>query len=196
MNMEKGEEMCERKEKCEREKMSEGRVTCGMEEKCEGEEKREGRGTCGTEEKCEGEGKCGGEEWVCDLLMAHGVRPTANRIVVTRVLNGARRPLSMRELEDEIETMDKSAVFRTLMLFKEHRLVHVISDGSNSERYELCRSHDHAHDDDAHLHFYCERCHRTFCIDEVAVPEVKLPKGYVMSSAMFVARGVCPECGK
>lgn len=134
------------------------------------------------------------ERTIEEMLAEHGVRPTANRIVIARCLSMAGRPLSMSEIEYEIETIDKSNISRTLATFREAHLVHTIEDGSDNVRYEICRSHEHHHDDDLHAHFYCEKCHRTFCMEEIPVPEVSLPQGYSVSSVNFVIKGICPEC--
>ena len=61
------------------------------------------------------------------LLAEHGVKLTANRILVARALSQAGRPLSLSELEDALETLDKSSIFRTLMTFKQAHLVHVLA---------------------------------------------------------------------
>lgn len=129
------------------------------------------------------------------LLVAHDIKPTANRIVVAKTLAAAERPMSLSELEYKILSIDKSGVFRALTLFREHHLVHVIEDGGDGVRYELCRSHDsHAEDDDQHVHFYCERCHRTFCLHDTPIPAVQLPHGYHLASINYMAKGLCPEC--
>ena len=129
------------------------------------------------------------------LLIAHDIKPTANRIVVAKTLAAAVRPMSLSELEYKILSIDKSGVFRVLTLFREHHLVHVIEDGGDGVRYELCHSHDgHAEDDDQHVHFYCERCHRTFCLPDTPIPAVELPAGYRLSSINYMAKGLCPDC--
>ena len=129
------------------------------------------------------------------LLIAHDIKPTANRIVVARTLAAAERPMSLSELEYKILSIDKSGVFRALSLFREHHLVHVIEDGGDGVRYELCLSHEgHETDDDQHVHFYCERCHRTFCITDMPIPAVKLPEGYHLQSINYMAKGLCPHC--
>ena len=129
------------------------------------------------------------------LLASHGIKPTANRIVVAKTLAAAERPMSLTELEYKILSIDKSGVFRALTLFREHHLVHVIEDGGDGVRYELCYSHDgHAEDDDQHVHFYCERCHRTFCLPDTPIPSVSLPQGYHLTSINYMAKGLCPDC--
>ena len=131
------------------------------------------------------------------LLSSHDIKPTANRIVVTRTLAAAERPMSLSELEYKILSIDKSGIFRTLTLFREHHLVHVLEDGGDGVRYELCYSHDgHHEDDDQHVHFYCERCHRTFCLADTPIPTVTLPEGYESQSINYMVKGLCPDCAE
>lgn len=128
------------------------------------------------------------------FLQEHGIKPTANRIVVLKALASANRPLSLTELEYQILTIDKSGVFRALTLFRENGLVHVLEGSADGVRYELCHSHSHDHDDDLHVHFHCEQCNRTYCLDDTPVPVVGLPEGFVMSSVNYMVKGVCPTC--
>ncbi len=127
-------------------------------------------------------------------MESHGIKPTANRIVVANALLSSLRPMSLSELEEIILTIDKSGIFRTLTLFKEHHLVHVIEDGGDGVRYEVCHSHSHEHDDDVHVHFFCERCQKTFCLDNIKIPQVDLPDGYEMTTVNYVIKGWCPTC--
>ena len=130
------------------------------------------------------------------LLEEHGIKPTANRIVVVRELAKSLRPVTLAELETRILTIDKSNIFRALALFREHHLVHIIEGGSEGVRYELCHSHDHEHDEDIHPHFYCEKCQQTYCLDYTEIPEVNLPKGFEKKSANFMIKGICGNCKK
>lgn len=130
------------------------------------------------------------------LLELHDIKPTANRIVVVNALMECERPMSLSELEYKILTIDKSGIFRTLTIFKEHHLVHVIEDGGEGVRYELCHSHNHKHDDDVHVHFFCEHCHKTYCFENIKIPQVDLPDGYEMTTINYVIKGRCPECKK
>ena len=128
------------------------------------------------------------------LLEEHGVKVTPNRLLVARALQEAGRPLSLMELEALLETVDKSAVFRTLVTFKDARLVHVLEDAGDGVRYELCHSHHDGHDDDVHVHFYCTRCHQTYCLEDTPVPPVQVPEGYRPESVSYLLKGVCPNC--
>lgn len=130
------------------------------------------------------------------LLEHHGVKITANRLLIARALEEAGRPLSMTELEDRLETIDKSNVFRTLMAFKDAHLVHSLEDTGDGVRYELCHSHHDGHDDDLHVHFYCTRCHKIFCLWDLPIPQVDAPEGYSVQQASYLLKGLCPECAQ
>ena len=128
------------------------------------------------------------------LLESHGVKPTANRLMVAKALTETIQPLSLSELERRIQTIDKSNVFRAFTLFKEHHLVHAIEGSGDGTRYELCHSHSHHEDDDQHVHFYCEKCHRTFCLHETPIPSIDLPDDYVALSVNYMVKGICAAC--
>ncbi len=135
-------------------------------------------------------------EEIVGLLVHHGVKPTPNRILIAQALAAATRPSSQPELERRVETLDKSSIFRTLGTFRVHGLVHVIEDGSDTVKYELCLSHDADHDDDQHVHFYCERCNRTYCLESIHIPQVTLPAGYEVHGVNYVIKGLCPHCAR
>ena len=127
-------------------------------------------------------------------MEAHGVKPTAMRIMILRTLDAAERPLSGLELEQLLVTADRSTITRTLSLFSEKHLIHLIEDGSGSARYESCPSHEHHSVSDLHAHFHCSACGRTFCLPSTAIPAVALPEGFSATTANFVITGLCPDC--
>lgn len=134
--------------------------------------------------------------YCADWLQDNGIKPTANRMLVVRTLAEAARPLSMSEIEDELLTVDKSVISRTLGLLRERHLVHLIDGAEEGVRYELCHSHSHTSDEDQHLHFYCEQCHKTLCLEEIEMPSVNLPDGFLSHSSSFVIKGLCPTCSQ
>lgn len=127
-------------------------------------------------------------------LMQKGVKPTANRILVFRSLRGKGHPMCLSELETELETLDKSSIFRVLTLFLEHDIVHAVEDGSGSLKYELCNSSEGHPAFDGHVHFFCENCHRTFCVEDIPIPPVSVPDGYHAHFVNYMINGICPDC--
>lgn len=128
------------------------------------------------------------------MLEEHDIRPTANRIVVIQAMADHDGSYTLAELEQKIGTIDKSGIFRTLNLFKQHHLVHVLEGSGDGVRYELCKSHSHEHDDDTHVHFYCEHCMKTYCLTELPIPSVQLPAGYDVHTVNYTIKGICPSC--
>ena len=128
-------------------------------------------------------------------LQAHGIHPTAARILVLQKLSELTHPVSMTDLETELETMDKSTIFRTLNVLLEHHAVHSFEDGSGSTKYELCRCEASCCSvENHHIHFYCGICGRTSCIEDIKIPVVTLPEGYIIDSINYTVKGICPEC--
>ena len=83
---------------------------------------------------------------------------------------------------------DRVTVYRTLQTFVEKGIIHQIPTTDNSILYALCKHNcEQGHHHDDHVHFICSNCDKTICLDEVTVPEVKLPKNFTkQQSAMVV----------
>ncbi len=134
------------------------------------------------------------EQFCTERLAQKGVKPTSTRILVLRELMKADNPLSLQDVETALDTVDRSTIFRTLVLFREHHLVHDIDDGSGSVKYELCGGGADCTVADMHSHFYCERCRRTFCLPCEQVPIVPLPEGFLLQGVNYVLKGLCSDC--
>ena len=128
------------------------------------------------------------------LMQEHGIKPTANRILILRALQQEHRPLSLFEIETVLESVDKSIISRTLGTFREHHLLHTLEDSGGSLRYEICHCSEEDADTDRHVHFHCDVCGKTYCFEESPVPQVDFPAGFSVSNANYIAHGVCPAC--
>ena len=113
-----------------------------------------------------------------------------------KTLAAGGRPMSLKELETEIPTLDKSSIFRCLTAMREKDLLHSLEGGPEGVRYEICHSHGHHHDEysDEHVHFHCEVCGRTFCFENVHIPDVPVPDGYQVQEREYTVKGICPDC--
>ena len=129
-------------------------------------------------------------------LESKGIRPTANRILVMKTLMGEQNPQSLSNLERKMVSMDKSSIFRILTLFLEHDVVHAFEDGRGVLCYELCEEKGACDHHDGHIHFYCESCQRSFCMEDIHIPSFELPEGFYPHSISFVIKGECPDCRK
>ena len=130
------------------------------------------------------------------VLERAGVRVTAVRLLVWRTL---RRELhdafSLADVEAALPTVDRSTLFRTLVSLTDAHLLHEIDDGSGAQKYCVC-DHDDTRHCMGHVHLTCVRCHRTFCLPNVAIPSVPLPEGFTPEETEYVVKGVCSRCAR
>lgn len=129
------------------------------------------------------------------LFQSKGIRPTAIRLLVWRTMQKLDYAFSLTDLEDELDTVDKSTLFRTLTLFLHHGLLHEVDDGSGSQKYCLCHCGD-APDHDFHVHITCTHCHKTYCLKGQPVPAVPVPDGFRVEQMNYVIKGVCGHCAR
>ncbi len=127
-------------------------------------------------------------------LEQRDIKPTAMRLLILRTMRQHKEAFSLQDLENELDTADKSTIYRTIVLFLSHHLIHGIDDGTGSLKYAVCADDCNCEIDDMHTHFYCEQCHRTFCLKNIHVPLVTLPPGFQVRNANYVLKGLCAEC--
>lgn len=128
------------------------------------------------------------------LLSRHGVRPTAVRLLILNEMQSFSDTFSLNDIEEKLETVDKSSIFRTLELFTEKHLIHEIDDGSGSRKYCVCHNDHVCGNDEMHCHFYCVKCHKTYCLDQTLIPPVECPDGFDIHQVEYIMKGICPNC--
>lgn len=133
---------------------------------------------------------------ITELLRASKLSITDTRVKILELFmnsNGALEHSSFEKLAGQ--TFDRVTVYRTLQTFLDKGIIHSIPTTDTSIRYALCKSEctEHNHHDH-HVHFKCEECGNTICLDDTDVPEIHLPKGYAMHNIDVVVSGVCKQC--
>lgn len=129
-----------------------------------------------------------------EKLYKRHIKPTAMRDLVLKVLTDQKSAISLSELENKFEKADRVTLFRTLKTFEANKLIHSIDDGSGSVKYALCLDSCECNPADLHVHFKCEKCRKTYCLNEVPVPQINLPVGFSLRSINMVVKGKCPDC--
>jgi len=129
-----------------------------------------------------------------DRLKKRGIKPTSMRVLILRTMMQENRAVSILDIESMLETVDKSTIFRTVTLFLSHHLIHSIDDGSGSLKYAVCGNSCTCAVEDLHSHFYCNSCHKTYCLEGIDVPVVELPVGFSLQSINYVLKGTCFAC--
>lgn len=123
-----------------------------------------------------------------------GLRVTAPRVAVMRVLAEAERPLSHGESFERLgrdALWDKATVYRNLMALTEAGLVRIATRAGGLTRFELASRDDSR----AHPHFVCSDCGHVSCLPSAEVPVPKrVGWGKALSNAAVQFVGQCPNC--
>lgn len=131
-----------------------------------------------------------------DLLKKNKLSVTGSRKQILDLFLAANGALAHADIEEKTEgAFDRVTVYRTLQTFVEKGIIHQIPTTDNTVLYALCK-HDceEGHHHDNHVHFVCNNCQKTICLDDVMVPVVKLPQGFVPTESALVVNGTCKEC--
>jgi Fur family ferric uptake transcriptional regulator len=129
------------------------------------------------------------------LLKEHALSVTEGRLRILELFLRAGGALSHADVEKADTAFDRVTVYRTLQSFVEKGLLHTVPTSDTTVRYALCNDacSVHQHRDD-HVHFVCDVCRRTVCLEQVSVPALCLPSGFLSSSVEVVVHGVCAAC--
>lgn len=131
-----------------------------------------------------------------DILKRNGLSVTASRSKILDLFLATEGALAHADIEKNTDgAYDRVTVYRTLQTFVEKGIIHQIPTTDNSILYALCKQDcEEGHHHDNHVHFVCNECDKTFCLDDVIVPEVKLPAGFEPIEASMIVSGVCMDC--
>ena len=131
-----------------------------------------------------------------DILKKNNLSITDSRKKILELFLKNSGALAHADIEKNTgEIFDRVTVYRTLQTFVEKGIIHNIPTTDNSILYALCKDNCEAgHHHDNHVHFICNSCGKTICLDDVTVPTVKLPRGFKPDHAEMVVNGICGDC--
>ena len=131
------------------------------------------------------------------ILKNHSLRVTVSRNAILGAFLNQGVAMSESEIEHSIRhECDRVTIYRTLSTFLDKGIIHKVLDDSGAMKYAICSSgchegENHQHD---HVHFKCNHCGTTTCIEQVRVPGLELPKGYQVAETNILLQGICPLC--
>ncbi|SHO62291.1 Fur family transcriptional regulator [Algoriphagus zhangzhouensis] len=129
------------------------------------------------------------------ILKTHKLRITDCRLEIVREFLDRQVALAHSDLEDKLDNQfDRVTIYRTLNTFLEKDIIHKVLDDSGATKYALCYHedlHDHDHE---HVHFKCEKCGETTCLEKISLPEIKLPQGFKKREMSLLVQGTCDKC--
>jgi len=136
------------------------------------------------------------ENDILSILKKHQLSVTDGRKQILTLFLKSPGALAHADIEKDTDAaFDRVTVYRTLQTFVDKGIIHHIPTTDNSILYALCKDNCVAgHHHDNHVHFICDECHKTICLDDITIPEVKLPKGFKPKHTEMVVNGICDDC--
>ncbi|RYY56020.1 MAG: transcriptional repressor [Chitinophagaceae bacterium] len=136
------------------------------------------------------------EKDIREILKKNQLSVTASREKILQLFIDHNGALAHGDIEKKAgEKFDRVTVYRTLQTFVDKGIIHSIPTADNSVRYALCKDDcQGGHHHDHHVHFVCNNCNNTYCLDNVVTPDIRLPKGYSGEHIEVVVEGICQQC--
>jgi len=132
------------------------------------------------------------------LFKKYALRQTPIRKEILQLFLARNYALSHGDLEDALPAgTDRVTIYRTLKSFEQAGLIHKVPNNAGIEKYAICKQNcvHHQHYDN-HVHFSCENCAKTYCLDHIHIPQLSLPEGFTAHEFRFLVSGICLECSK
>jgi Fur family transcriptional regulator, ferric uptake regulator len=138
-------------------------------------------------------------EPIRDRVRSVGLRATAARIAVLRVLSEANTPLSHADVAEKLSAagFDRVTVYRNLMELADAGIASRVDLGDHTWRFEVKSETSKAHVSE-HPHFVCVDCGEVSCLPGVSVSVVE-PKDtkappVVRQITEVLLKGHCGNC--
>lgn len=131
-----------------------------------------------------------------EILRRSQLSVTDSRKRILELFYENKGALAHNDIEKQTgEKFDRVTIYRTLQTFVDKGIVHTIPTADNSVLYALCKNEcTSGHHHDNHVHFVCDNCNVTYCLDSVVTPEVNLPRGFKPKQMDVVVTGICKNC--
>jgi Fur family ferric uptake transcriptional regulator len=131
-----------------------------------------------------------------EILKRNNLSITASRNKILELFLANIGALAHADIEKKTgEQFDRVTIYRTLQTFVDKGIIHTIPTADNSVLYALCKDEcEQGHHHDNHIHFICDSCNITICMDHITIPVLKLPKGFAPKRSDVVVSGICNRC--
>src|SRR5919202_1539696 len=117
------------------------------------------------------------ENRITELLHRKQLSVTDSRKKILSLFLQSKDALAHGDIEHKAgEKFDRVTIYRTLQTFVEKGILHAIPTADNSVKYALCKDEcTEGHHHDNHVHFICDNCGTTYCLENISIPALTLP---------------------
>lgn len=127
-----------------------------------------------------------------DLLNRHNLKRTSCREGIIEVIMSVSHAVSEHEIQKKLGgNYDRTTFYRSFKTLEEHKIIRKIVIDNQVIKYELDNSLTLKKE---HAHFYCNRCKKVQCMDNISMPEVGLPEGFKLTEMELILKGICTKC--
>lgn len=128
------------------------------------------------------------------LLKSKNLRVTPFRLEVLKVFQTTETAIDLSMIEGSLGDFDRITLYRTIKAFIDSGVLHEILISGEVKKFALCsdtcQTEGHQHE---HIHFLCNVCSETFCLNLKKMPEIS-HYSFQISSIEVQAKGVCEGC--
>jgi Fur family ferric uptake transcriptional regulator len=130
------------------------------------------------------------------ILQSFKLRNTDCRKEILDIFLSKSFALSNADIELKVgKEFDRVTVYRTLKTFLTKGIIHKVLDDTGNPKYALCKEHcTHEEHHHQHVHFKCNECGQTNCLEEIEIPPIQLPLGYKSTESNLLISGTCVDC--
>jgi Fur family ferric uptake transcriptional regulator len=130
------------------------------------------------------------------ILKNNGLSITSGRKHILDLFLDADTALAESDIENSTPfSFDRATVHRTLQTFCESGIIHQLPASDKNVLYELSKENISGEENqEDRVLFICVDCEKNIIMDDVMVPEVRMPKGFSQISSEMVVRGICDDC--
>jgi len=135
------------------------------------------------------------EEKCYEILTQHSVRKTETRVQVLEVFFKYDYALAHSDVETALgDSFDRVTLYRTLHTFEQAGIIHEVPSQGETKFALGALLATQGDSYDQHIHFSCQMCRQTFCLENITPPQLDYSGDYTITSLSITAKGICKNC--
>ncbi len=122
-----------------------------------------------------------------------GLKPTTQRIAILKeLMSRTDHPgadLIYKKLKEDYPSLSMNTIYLSLETFVKHDIIQRINNLTNLGRFDGNAA--------PHHHFICVKCKKIIDLQDVMLPEIKIPEGFNIATVFtdqIQLNGVCIDC--